>query len=287
MIRAGTQERQRCSVIQPRVGARHERRPWDCGNKHINPNGVASFGRRCRTQPRWGCMTEGDKPRVAALPQPWAQLRNPVGIQGTAGWNRDGGVGRAPDFVRVNFESRKVRAIIEAQRPRPLSKAQHHRTISEAQWASVIEPRVRRTLGAHPSKPTNPNGVASFGRRRRTQPRWGCMTGGDKPRVAALPQPWAQLRNPVGIQGPAGWNRDGGVGRAPDFVRVNFESQKLRAITEAQRSRPLSKAQHHRTISEAQRASVIEPRVRRTLGAHPSINTNPNGVLSGIGGSRS
>ncbi len=237
MIRAGTQERQRCSVIQPRVGARHERLPWDCGNKHINPNGVASFGRRCRTQPRWGCMTEGDKPRVAALPQPWAQLRNPVGIQGTAGWNRDGGVGRAPDFVRVNFESRKVRAIIEAQRPRPLSKAQHHRTISEAQWASVIEPRVRRTLGAHPSKPTNPNGVLSIVEAQR--------------RAATI---------------------------AP---------QQLRAITEAQLPRPLSKAQHHRTISEAQRASVIEPRVRRTQGAHPSINTNPNGVLSGIGGSRS
>ena len=76
-------ERQRRSIIQPRVGATQERLPWDCRKENINPNGVASSG-AWWMQPFQGWMRRGPVPRVAAAPQPWAERRNPVGIQETA-----------------------------------------------------------------------------------------------------------------------------------------------------------------------------------------------------------
>lgn len=77
-------ERQRRSIIQPRVGARNERLPWDCQKTNLNPNGVASPGPRWM-QPfqGWGICLHGI-PRVAAMPQPWAERWNPVGIRETA-----------------------------------------------------------------------------------------------------------------------------------------------------------------------------------------------------------
>ena len=76
-------ERQRRSIIQPRVGATQERLPWDCQKKHINPNGVASSGARWM-QPFQGWLRGGRVPRVARSSQPWAGRWNPVGIRETA-----------------------------------------------------------------------------------------------------------------------------------------------------------------------------------------------------------
>ena len=46
-VREPIHERQRRSILQPRVGATQERLPWDHRKTNINPNGVASSG------PRW------------------------------------------------------------------------------------------------------------------------------------------------------------------------------------------------------------------------------------------
>ena len=76
-------ERQRRSIIQPRVGATQERLPWDCQKKNINPNGVASSG-AWWMQPFQGWLRAGRVPRVARASQPWAERWNPVGIRETA-----------------------------------------------------------------------------------------------------------------------------------------------------------------------------------------------------------
>lgn len=76
-------ERQRRSIVQPRVGATQERLPWDNRKKIINPNGVAADARRW-TQPLQGWSICGRVPRVARASQPWAMGRNPVGIRETA-----------------------------------------------------------------------------------------------------------------------------------------------------------------------------------------------------------
>jgi hypothetical protein len=75
-------ERQRRSIFQPKVGARHERLPWDREKKSTNPNGVESPGARWM-QPFQGWMRGGRVPRVARSSQPWAERWNPVGIQET------------------------------------------------------------------------------------------------------------------------------------------------------------------------------------------------------------
>ena len=76
-------ERQRRSIIQPRVGATQERLPWDNRKKIINPNGVASSGARWM-QPFQGWMRGDRVPRVARASQPWADRWNPVGIREAA-----------------------------------------------------------------------------------------------------------------------------------------------------------------------------------------------------------
>src|SRR5258705_10477572 len=50
---------------------------------HKNPNGVATRGAHSpKPKPRWGFAFLIRCPRVARPSQPWALLRNPVGIQG-------------------------------------------------------------------------------------------------------------------------------------------------------------------------------------------------------------
>jgi len=70
-------ESRRDSVLQPRV-ARNEP-PWVTAGMAPNPNGVETCVRQ-RPQPRWGCCIAPPVPRVARSSQPWALIRNPVGI---------------------------------------------------------------------------------------------------------------------------------------------------------------------------------------------------------------
>jgi hypothetical protein len=80
-------QRQRRCVTKPRVGARHERLPWDaviivrqpqrgCG---LVP--IAGSSMTTKAQPRWGWIFSDDIPRVdrRASGQPWALGRFPVG----------------------------------------------------------------------------------------------------------------------------------------------------------------------------------------------------------------
>ena len=62
-------------------GLAHRAYPGSSSQNRFNPNGVAAFGRRRWTQPRWGWAIWERVPRVAAWPQPWAGGRNPVGIR--------------------------------------------------------------------------------------------------------------------------------------------------------------------------------------------------------------
>ena len=68
----------RDSVLQPRVGRNEP--PWATAGMAPNPNGAVSRLRQ-RPQPRWGCCVATPVPRVARASQPWALIRNPVGIQ--------------------------------------------------------------------------------------------------------------------------------------------------------------------------------------------------------------
>ena len=67
-----TIERQRRSIIQPRVDTTQEHLPWDNRKENINPKGVASFSARS-VQPFQGWMRGGRVPRVARASQPWAE----------------------------------------------------------------------------------------------------------------------------------------------------------------------------------------------------------------------
>ena len=82
-MREPIRERQRRSILQPRVGATQERLPWDHRKTNINPNGVASSGLRWM-QPLQGWLGGVRVPRVARASQPWAGRQNPVGIRETA-----------------------------------------------------------------------------------------------------------------------------------------------------------------------------------------------------------
>jgi hypothetical protein len=168
----------------------------------------------------------------------------------------------------------------------------------EARSASVIQPRVRRTLGLrcpHRVRVPNPNGVLSIvvGPTAHVIPCHGRNpvgvrgqrgVGDSLPRVAASPQPWAQIQNPVGIQpnvrilvhacGTPAPRRVGSFARTRHFVSLEERSH-------------LHTQASCLPSSEARRASVIEPRVRRTLGdeqTHNLSSPNPNGVPSILGG---
>src|SRR5437016_10869085 len=72
---------QRDCFPKPRV-ARNEL-PWGNGSERQNPNGVSALVNvHRRSQPRWGCYFARLLPRVDRSSQPWALLRNPVGIHG-------------------------------------------------------------------------------------------------------------------------------------------------------------------------------------------------------------
>ena len=198
----------------------------------------------------------------------------------------------------------------------------HHIIRIEAQRASVVQPRVLRSaiLGLTRSPHVismNPAGVPSIvvdliptviphhGR----NPVGVCDACGSLPRVAASPQPWASLRNPVGI-----W-RSGNHGcvinhSVPILHWTGLEagcvirhSVPILRWTSPKAGRLIShrvpillltslKAQQASVMLpsslEAQGASVIQPRVRRTLGneqTHNLSSPNPNGVPSSFGGS--
>src|SRR5438552_14104871 len=71
---------QRDCVPKPSV-ARHEL-PWVSSAKNDNPNGVVTSGANSpKPKPRWGFALLIRCPRVARASQPWALLRNPVGIR--------------------------------------------------------------------------------------------------------------------------------------------------------------------------------------------------------------
>ena len=73
-----SKERQRRSILQPRVGA--QRLPWVGDRKSINPEGVASR-RRTRIQPLQGCVHFPSKTQGSPLrSQPWAEFSNAVGV---------------------------------------------------------------------------------------------------------------------------------------------------------------------------------------------------------------
>jgi hypothetical protein len=75
-------ERRRCSITQPRVGARDERLPWECGGKtHAYPARVASPVSARRIQLFQSRRPSGRGPRVARASQPWAERWNAVGVR--------------------------------------------------------------------------------------------------------------------------------------------------------------------------------------------------------------
>ena len=310
-------EAQRASVVQPRV-----LRSAILGltrSPHVismNPAGVPSIvvdliptviphhGRN-PVGVRDAC---GSLPRVAASPQPWASLRNPVGI-----W-RSGNHGCVINHSVPILHWTGLEAGCVIRHSIPILRW----TGLEAQRASVFQPRVLRTLGARPSMTPNPAGVSSIvvGQfahvishhgRNPVGVRDAC---GSLPRVAASPQPWASLRNPVGIWGTS--NRGCVINRhsVPILRWTGLEagcvirhSVPILRWTSPKAGRLIShrvpillltslKAQQASVMLpsslEAQGASVIQPRVRRTLGneqTHNLSSPNPNGVPSSFGGS--
>ena len=74
-------ERQRRSVLQPRVGA--QRLPWVGRHKLNNPEGVAAC-RRTTLQPFQGCDILGSQTQGSLRGrQPWAECLNAVGVPRT------------------------------------------------------------------------------------------------------------------------------------------------------------------------------------------------------------
>jgi hypothetical protein len=314
-------EAQRASVIQPRVARSATLGPSRYHHAmSSNPNGVPSivegstatirrFDRRNPVGVR-GQRGVGDSlPRVAASPQPWAQLRNPVGIWGTA--NLGCVISHHGPILR--WTGLKAGCVIGDSVPILLLsslKAQRASVMLpsslEAQRASVIQPRVARsaTLGPsryHHAMSSNPNGVPSIvegptatirrlDRRNPVGVRGQRGVGDSLPRVAASPQPWAQLRNPVGIWGTANLgcviSHHGPIlrwtGLKAGCVIGDSVPILLLSSLKAQRASVMLPSS-----LEAQRASVIQPRVRRTLGDEQTQNVfspNPNGVPSIVEG---
>lgn len=75
-------ERQRRSIIQPRVGA--QRLPWVCDRKFINPEGVESCPHAIWLQPFHGCDIFGLHTQGSLRGrQPWADCLNAVGVPRT------------------------------------------------------------------------------------------------------------------------------------------------------------------------------------------------------------
>ena len=292
-------EAQRASVVQPRV-----LRSAILGltrSPHVismNPAGVPSIvvdliptviphhGRN----PVGVCDACGSLPRVAASPQPWASLQNPVGIWGTS--NRGCVINRHSVPI-LHWTGLEAGCVI--RHSIPILRW----TGLEAQRASVFQPSGLRTLGAHPSMPPNPAGVPSIVNHliptvipHHGQNPVGVRDArGSLPRVAASPQPWASLRNPVGIWGSG--KHGCVINRSVPILRWTG----LEAGCVIRHSVPILlltnlKAQRASVMLpsslEAQGASVIQPRVRRTLGNEQTQNVfspNPEGVLSSFGGS--
>jgi len=286
-------EAQRASVFQPRVlrtlGARPSMTP--------NPAGVSSIvvGQFAHVIPHHGRNPVGVRdacgslPRVAASPQPWASLRNPVGIWGS------GNHGYVINHSVPILHWTGLEAGCVIRHSIPILRW----TGLEAQRASVFQPSGLRTLGAHPSMPPNPAGVPSIVNHliptvipHHGQNPVGVRDArGSLPRVAASPQPWASLRNPVGIWGSG--KHGCVINRSVPILRWTG----LEAGCVIRHSVPILlltnlKAQRASVMLpsslEAQGASVIQPRVRRTLGNEQTQNVfspNPEGVLSSFGGS--
>src|SRR4051794_35261604 len=69
MLFGGSSQRQRRFVLQPRIGARNERLPWDLRTNDLNPNGVASAPPRLALATPLGLARWGFFPRVARASQ--------------------------------------------------------------------------------------------------------------------------------------------------------------------------------------------------------------------------
>ena len=90
-------------------------------------------------------------------------------------------------MIQANVRQRQRRCV---RRPEPCPNG-----------ATSISPGLaqRAYLGSRSQNDLNPNGVGANAR-RWTQPLQGWIRGRRVPRVARASQPWARLRNPVGIR---------------------------------------------------------------------------------------
>jgi len=72
-------ERQRRSILQPRVGVTQERLPWDLG-KNMSPTPTGLHHPDEKRNPVGVGRKTQPVPRVARPSQPWAEGRNAVGV---------------------------------------------------------------------------------------------------------------------------------------------------------------------------------------------------------------
>ncbi len=86
----------------------------------------------------------------------------------------------------------------------------------------------RATLGNKGERASTPTGLWQW-KTVQTQPRWGWVRyGGGVPRVGAARQPWALLRNPVGIHG---WMLAGAAPIAPIPLKTSKLQSRLGSAT--------------------------------------------------------
>jgi len=171
-------------------------------------------------------------PRVGAARQPWADRRNPFGIEvgfATPAPSRSDAV-----KVAVGFSPRKAAPAFSRRVATLETRTTLHASLRDAAmscawfrglkptatvtWSLRDDPRriptgfrppaqgcaARAPLGQGAQNGFNPNGVAPSPPAPAPQPRWGCDVGARVPRVGAARQPWADGHNPFRIAaGPA------------------------------------------------------------------------------------
>jgi len=189
-------KRQRRFILQPRVGARHERLPWESvPTAHQPQRGCIPTASGADATPLGLDAFFGRYPRVARASQPWAGGWNAVGVRSHVTLNAFG--------VRV-----RQSAVTSKRQPRSITKSASPRFITQRaqrQRRFILQPRV----GArHERLPWEGVPMAH-------QPQRGCIPAaadadatplgldaffGRCPRVARASQLWAGGWNAVGLR---------------------------------------------------------------------------------------